>query len=141
MYNLYTVVMKDTESSAHMETYDLIAIVVISVIMLALVIGIINAFVREMKKRKQLLKEFEKDVELSPITEVDAVVAKKECFVKSYGTKMPESVREFYLTFSTFSGEHKRYSVSEELYLSVEEGVSGTIALVDNQFFDFYFEK
>ncbi|MBQ9920134.1 MAG: hypothetical protein IJO49_04855 [Clostridia bacterium] len=133
--------MKDTESSAHMETDDLIAIVIISVIMMALVIGIINAFVREMKKRKQLLKEFEKDVELSPITEVDAVVTKKECFVKSYGTKMPESVREFYLTFSTFSGEHKRYHVSEELYLRVEEGISGTIALVDNQFFDFYFEK
>ncbi|MBQ4119951.1 MAG: DUF2500 family protein [Clostridia bacterium] len=140
MYNLYTVVLKDTESSVHIETDDLISIVVIGVIMLVLAIGIINAFIREMKKRKQLLKDFEKPIELSPITEVDAVVVKKKCFVKSCGTKMPESVREFYLTFSTFSGEYKRYSVSEELYLSVDEGVSGTIALVDDEFFDFYFE-
>lgn len=141
VYNLYTVVLNNTESSAHIETDDLVAIVVIGVIMLALVVGIICAFLREMKKRKQILKEFEKPIELSPITEVDAVVVKKECCVKTYGLKMPESVKEFYLTFSTFSGESKRFSVNEELYLSVDEGVSGTIALVDDELFDFYFVK
>lgn len=133
--------MKDSDSSMNIETDDLVAIVVIGIIMLALAIGIINAFIREMKKRKQLLKELENPVELSPIIEVDAVVTKKECFVKSYGIKIPETVKEFYITFSTFSGEEKRYSVNEELYLSVEEGVVGSIALVDNRFFDFYFEK
>lgn len=133
--------MKDSDSSVNIETDDLVAIVVIGIIMLALAIGIINAFIREMKKRKQLLKELENPVELSPIIEVDAVVTKKECFVKSYGIKIPETVKEFYITFSTFSGEEKRYSVNEELYLSVEEGVVGSIALVDNRFFDFYFEK
>ncbi len=133
--------MKDNDSSVNIETDDLVAIVVIGIIMLALAIGIINAFVREMKKRKQLLKELENPVELSPIIEVDAVVTKKECFVKSYGIKIPETVKEFYITFSTFSGEYKRFSVSEELYLSVDEGVVGSIALVDNRFFDFYFEK
>ena len=133
--------MKDSDSSVNIETDDLVAIVVIGIIMFALAIGIINAFIREMKKRKQLLKELENPVELSPIIEVDAVVTKKECFVKSYGIKIPETVKEFYITFSTFSGEEKRYSVNEELYLSVEEGVVGSIALVDNRFFDFYFEK
>lgn len=55
-----------------------------------------------------------------------SVVVNKESFVKTYGTKMPESVKEFYLIFSTFSGEYKRYSVSEELYFLADEVVLGT---------------
>ena len=54
---------------------------------------------------------------------------------------MPETRKEFYITFSTFTGETKCYSVSEELYLSVDEGTAGTIAIMNDQFFDFYFEK
>jgi hypothetical protein len=83
----------------------------------------------------------EEDVEMAPITEIDARVLKKECYVRSYGVKMPETRNEFYITFSTFTGEIKRYSVSEELYLSVEENTVGTIAIVNDMFFDFYFEK
>lgn len=88
-----------------------------------------------------MLEELEKPLEEAPITEINASVIKKECFVKTYGTKIPETIKEFYITFSTFTGETKRYSVSEELYVSVDEGIVGTIAIMNDKFFDFYFEK
>lgn len=88
-----------------------------------------------------MLEELEKPLEEAPITEINASVIKKECFVKTYGTKIPETIKEFYITFSTFTGETKRYSVSEELYVSVDKGIVGTIAIMNDKFFDFYFEK
>ena len=111
------------------------------VVILGFAFCLVKVIINSVKTRKKALKELEEEVEPAPITEIEATVVKKECRVKTYGTKMPESRKEFIITFSTFTGEIKRYLVSEELYLAVDEGTAGTIALVNDLFFDFYFKK
>ncbi len=111
------------------------------VVILGFAFCLVKVIINSVKSHKKALKELEEPVEMAPITEIEASVLKKECGVRTYGVKMPESRKEFYITFSTFTGEIKRYSVSEELYLAVDEGTVGTVALVNDQFFDFYFEN
>lgn len=112
-----------------------------SVVILGFAFCLVKVIINSVKSHKKALKELEEPAEMAPITEIEASVLKKECGVKTYGTKMPETRKEFYITFLTFTGETKRYAVSEELYLAVEEGTVGTVALVNDRFFDFYFEK
>jgi hypothetical protein len=111
------------------------------IVILGFAFCLVKVIINSVKTHKKALKELEEAVEPAPITEIEATVVKKECSVRTYGVKMPVSCKEFYITFSTFTGEIKRYGVSEELYLAVDEGTAGTIALVNDLFFDFYFKK
>ena len=141
MNYLYTVVINEDAGGMHYDISDYVFIILFSLFVLGFIFFMLKWIRNTVKERKKLLKEMEQDVEMAPITEIEARVLKKECFVRSYGIKMPETRKEFYITFSTFAGEIRRYSVSEELYLSVEENTVGTIAIVNDMFFDFYFEK
>ena len=141
MINLFTQITENGKTVTYYETSDYITFAVFGLIFLVLAVFIIKIIKSSIKSRKEMLEELEKPLEDAPITEINARVLKKECFVKTYGTKMPETKKEFYITFSTFTGETKCYSVSEELYLSVDEGTVGTIAIMNDNFFDFYFEK
>ena len=124
-----------------MNKLDKVGQILSLIVILGFAFCLVKVIIYSIKARKKALKELEEAVEPAPITEVEATVLKKECRVKTYGTKMPESRKEFIITFSTFAGEIKRYLVSEELYLAVDEGTAGTIALVNDLFFDFYFKK
>lgn len=141
MNYLFTQITENGKTVTYYEISDYITFAVFGLIFSLLAIFFIKVIKSCIKSRKEMLEELEKPLEEAPITEIDACVLKKECFVKTYGTKNPETRNEFYITFSTFTGEIKRYSVSEELYLAVDEGIAGTIAIMSDQFFDFYFEK
>lgn len=139
MHYLYTVITENGNSSYVFDSSDILPFVIFGLIVLAIVLFIIMCIVNIIKSRKKAMKQLENLEEEIPLVEIDARVLKKECFVKTYGVKMPETRKEFYITFLAFDGKTKRYSVSEELYLSVDEGFSGTIALLNDNFFDFYF--
>ena len=141
MNYLYTYVFKNEEKASFLDIEVLIPFILIALFIGLFVGTIVKIVIKSRKDRKTAMEELLKPVEELPITEIDARVVKKECFVKTYGTRMPESRKEFQITFSTFTGEIKRFSVDEEFYLQVEENTVGTIALINDKFFDFYFEK
>lgn len=138
---LYTVVINEDAGGTHYDVSAYIFMIFILLVVIGLVFFIVKCIRDSLKERKKAMRELEEPLEEPPLTEIDATVLKKECSVRTYGVKMPVSCKEFYITFSTFTGEIKRYGVSEELYLAVDEGTAGTIALVNDLFFDFYFKK
>lgn len=137
---LNTFVLKDDIGSNHYDLKDYLVMAFIGLVVFGLIFCLVRAIKISLKERKKALEELLNDSEMAPLTEIDATVLKKECGVKTYGTKMPETRKEFYITFLTFTGETKRYAVSEELYLAVEEGTAGSIGIVEDKFFDFYFK-
>ena len=139
MNYLYTEITENGKTVTEYELSDYFSLILIGIFAVLFLIIIIKLVLHSLKTRKKELEELEKCEDI-PLVEIDARVLKKECFVKSYGTKMPESRKEFFITFLTFNGETRHYSVSEEIYLSIEEGVSGTIGLLNDNFFDFYYK-
>ena len=138
---LYTIALKNGVYVKGFDIEQFISFVFIVLLIGLFVTGVVKTIIKSRKDKKAAIEELSKPMEELPITEIDARVLKKECFVRTYGVKMPESKKEFYITFLTFSGEIKRFSVEEDFYLSVEENIAGTIALIDGKFLDFYFEK
>jgi len=136
---LYIQITENGNTITYFETSDYLFFAFLGIIIFISLLILFKFILGAVKSRREAMKELE-NFEEAPLVEINASVLKKECFVKSYGVKMPETRKEFYITFLTFDGETKRYSVSEEIYLSIEEGVSGTIGLINNNFFDFYFK-
>lgn len=139
MNALYIQITENGNTITYFETSDYLFFAFLGIIIFISLLILFKFILGAVKSRREAMKELE-NFEEAPLVEINASVLKKECFVKSYGVKMPETRKEFYITFLTFDGETKRYSVSEEIYLSIEEGVSGTIGLINNNFFDFYFK-
>ncbi len=141
MNTLYTLITEDGNMTTYYELSDYLFFAFWALLICGFLLSIILCVIFTVRARKKSMKELENYYDEALLVEINASVFKKECFVKSYGVKMPETRKEFYITFLTFQGETKRCSVSEELYLSVDEGTTGTIAFLNDNFFDFYFIK
>ena len=81
--------------------FENIAFFIIIGVMVALVIIIIKSHIDARKSNKQLYEELDKPYEPT-ITEYDVRVLRKYCYVETYGTKLPQSVGEYYVEFLTF---------------------------------------
>ena len=90
------------------------------------------------RKYKKRLSELDNEpVEEPPLVEINARVFSRRCGTKMYGSKSPRTYKEFYVTFLTDDGEKLEYKVEEDFYLSIYEDQTGTLAIVNGNFYDF----
>lgn len=84
-------------------------------------------------KKQEEIETFEEP----PLTEISATLVSKECLVKTYGIKYPETKQEFYFVFETDDKNLLRYRVEENEYHLYNENQKGTIALVNENYYGF----
>ena len=98
---------------------------------------VIKSFIDAHKQRIEYEKESEQPYFEPQLFEYKATVVEKYCQVENFGIKMPEHRNAFYITFQTYDGRILKYGVLEDDYLQIEENQSGTLAVVNNQFYGF----
>ena len=91
--------------------------------------------------RSRKIKNEEFFNEEPPITEINVKLIKKECFLKTYGIKYPETRQEYYFIFETNDKNILRYKVEESEYHSFDENQKGTIAIVNDNYYGFYVDE
>ena len=114
-----------------------IVIIMLCIIFVLIAFGIVKVLTDLHKRNKEIFKEWEKIDNSPELKEITARVVSKNCHVKTYGIKLPESKKEFFITFEKSDGTLVKYDVSEKLYLSVEENQTGTMAIVNDKLYDF----
>lgn len=117
-------------------TLEDIVLFIIIAIMVALIIGVIKSSLNARKSNKQLYEELDQPYELT-ITEYDVRVLRKYCYVETYGTKLPQSVSEYYVEFLTLDGKELKFKVLAEDYHAIVENSVGTLAVINDNFYGF----
>ena len=69
--------------------------------------------------------------------EVNVVISGKRCGTRIVGVKSNVALKGFFITFTADDGRVFEFKVEEELYLSLEEGQKGSIAIVNDNFYGF----
>ena len=72
-----------------------------------------------------------------PLTEIKVKLVSKECFLKTYGIKYPQTKQEFYFAFETEDKKILRYKVEESEYHLYNENQVGTVAIVNDNYYGF----
>ena len=115
-----------------------VAALVVIVAVGGLVTVVIKTFVDAHKQKQEKELELEQPYFEPQIFEYKATVIEKYCQVEGYGSvKMPQTRNSFYLAFKTYDGRILKYNVLEQDYLQIEEGQSGTLAIVNDNFYGF----
>lgn len=121
--------------------------VIIPIIAIAVFLMMIGTFVFIAVSMYKDRKEGEKRLESSssdepPLDEVDATVVSMRCHAGLTGShRSPQSIKEFFVTFRTKDGNEIEFKVEENIYLSLSEGLNGSLATVNGNFYGFYFEE
>lgn len=141
MKNIKMIKIVGENHTTTIDTASLISIIVVALILLLLLVWIIRLFINGHKRNKELLDELERPYFEPQLFEYKVTVAAKYCEIKTVGIKMPETKNEFYIVFSAADGHEYRFSVTEEEYLQIEENTSGTLAIVNENFYGFCADK
>lgn len=116
---------------------------IIAAIMLAAVLlAVAFCFLLMLKNRKSEIAESEvtEDAELlaePEITEIRATVSEIKCEVKVWGTKTPQVIKEFCVSFVDDTGKTYDFKVPEEMYEGFEEGQVGILTLSNGNIYGF----
>ena len=121
----------------HTTDYYIAAAIVLASLLLAFFAFVIMPIIAVRKYKKRLNELESEPVEKLPLTEINVRVVSMRCGTKVYGTKSPELHKEFFVTFLTDNGETLEYKVEEEIYLSIYEDQTGTLATVNGNFYGF----
>ena len=120
----------------NIETYLLFSFILL--IIAGSIAGVIYGSFSQKKRKEELFAEWEAEGEEGPeLEETEVRILEKHCMAKLYGTKMPQSRKEFSLTFQTQDGKKLTYAVEEDVYLALEENQHGTLATVNGNFYGF----
>lgn len=117
---------------------DDIGIYVLFGIVFAILVVFIWMPIQSHRKAKKALEKMDTSSEEPELFEQSAVVLKKHCYAKASRRDSPLHDKHFFVTFQTEDGKTVEYPVWEELYLSVYEGQTGTIATANGNFYGFY---
>ena len=100
--------------------------------------GVILFLIGQKKRKEELFAEGETEGDEGPdLEETEGRILKKYCTATMYGTKSPQSRKEFFLTFLTSDGRSLTYAVEEDVYLALEEGQPGTLVTANGNFYGF----
>ncbi len=137
MKNIDLIKIVDENHTTTIDTKSLIGIIIVALLLILLLIRIIKRFIDDNKRNKELLSELEQPYFEPQLFEYKVTVSQKYCEVKNYGVRFPETKKEFYVVFSASDGREYKYTVSEEEYLQIEENTTGTLAVVNQNFYGF----
>ena len=116
--------------------------IAIGVILTSLILILIVIFAKDYKKAKADAERIdEKRLNKEPVIEkMNVTVKGVNCSVHSKGFRLPELVKEFYITFETEEGKIFSIYVDEGSYEDFEEGQTGELTLVDGALLSFGLE-
>ncbi len=126
---------------------DPLALILMIVCVGSSFVGIYYMFIRPYRealaKQREGMERLKREVDLKNTLNVRRVVlAKKNCRSRLRGSRSTlKSQQEFFLLFKDEFGREIPLSVEEEIYLSVEEGDSGLLALSDGEFYSFALDE
>lgn len=106
----------------------------VAVLFVAFIVWLFKRYKKEIIQEQE---DLEKAPEDYPLVTVNAVVKEMRCGTSMVGMKSPKSTKFFMIMFLTENNENLTYQVSEELYLSLSEGMNGSLATINGNFFDF----
>lgn len=120
----------------------IIPLILCGMLMVSVIVYGLKDVVIAIKKRKEQAaqegNEVEHDEEFEPeLTEIHAVIEKMTCGVDATGFKTVNVYKEFTVSFRKDDGELLELPVEEEFYLALEEGMVGTVAIVNDRFYGF----
>ncbi len=115
-----------------------VAVVIIIGCVGGLAVVVIKTFADAHKQKREQHKELESPFFEPQLFEYKATVIGKYCGVEGYGSsKMPQTRSAYYLTFKTYDGRILKYNVLEQDYFKIEENQTGTLAVVNDNFYGF----
>lgn len=98
--------------------------------------GLISIIISNKRNEKKLLDQMD-GADLPQIEEIHVTVSDMTCDTASYGYKTPKMEKLFRVEFMTEYDKLIELSVDEQTYLSLSVGVSGTVAIVNGNFYGF----
>ena len=101
-----------------------------------IVCSIIKTQISAKKDNDRMLEELDSEEE-PPLEEIACRVLKKYCGVSVSGGKVPTVGEDFCVVFVAEDGRELELAVEEEVYLSLEKGQKGTLAVVNGNFYGF----
>ena len=111
--------------------------VLIGVILGALFIGVIIYHIVDQRKRNRKMQESWDKLAEPQITEYHVTVADMICDAESYGYAQPTLEKSFHVAFLTDNGEKLELEVNESIYISLNVGDSGMLAILNEKFYGF----
>lgn len=126
-----------------MGPFDIFLLVAFIGITIGMICSLISMYRNALAAQKKGMAELERAAALPiPLDECRATLVKKRCFTKTVGSKSSLSCqREFLLVFEDEFEREISLSVEEEIYLALEEGERGTLALSDGAFYSFTLDR
>lgn len=108
----------------------------IAVSLTCLVALIVHSVIKAKSVQKEQLPQLDEPLDFS-LEEKNVLVLKKYCYTKTYGYRTPEMKKHFFIIFQTDDGQKFEYEVEEDIYLTINEGQTGTIGIVNGNFYGF----
>lgn len=94
------------------------------------------------RKQEQTLRELDRAADFPPpLDERRATLVRKSCGTEVIGTRYVECRSEFLLVFEDDFEREIPLSVEEEVYLAIEEGDTGILALSDGKLYSFTLDE
>ena len=111
------------------------------VLLSAVAIALFAMPIRAMIQTKREIRDYDKNhesIEPYALTEMGATVYSKRTYGEYRGgSKSPEYVTVYEITFLTENGNTETHGVTKELYDSLTEGNAGNLVTQNGEFFDF----
>ena len=105
-----------------------------------IVVAIVQANKKKGKAEEETVEEEEAVEGEASIPQAEfypAKVLSKRIYKQFSGVRMVKSYFHYLITFQTENGENMELAVPEEYFQALEEGVEGTLVVLNGVFFDF----
>ena len=111
-------------------TFGDVMVLILLAFLSCFLIRVVKTFYDGKKAREALPDQsFEEALDELKLTVLPATVVSMRCGTELLGTKSVVSTKFFSVTFLVGGGEYKTLSVKEEIYLMLDEGMSGMLTL------------
>ena len=104
----------------------------------ALILAPLLAIVFTRRQNKKILQSWDEHPFEEPVlTEIRGQIISKEYRETYHGIKLPRFEAIFEITFRDIFGKDTVYTVPEEIFFTLEEGQTGTLAAINGKFYGF----
>ncbi len=117
---------------------DLIAVwIVFGLTVVFGVWGILSPLIKRHRTNRRILQEWKKPFKQTPLTERHVYVVEKYMVSEVAGHKNPKHRNVFYVTVRLDNGNTDTYQVDKEIYRTIKEHTSGTLAFLDKRVYGY----
>ena len=119
-----------------------------TVIFILIFVWWVKIFINEKKAQRQMMDEEPLDDtcgdtqdDTPALEEISCKIVELRCGTDVFGTKLPRVTKQFGVKVLTDDGQELEFLVDEDIYAALEEGVHGTVAIVNERFYGFWADE